>query len=159
MAPTRSPQMMKVTAGCSEERESKRHETEYVSSVCQSHIPDREIAGLYLLMAEIALYEPLPPPPILIVTNDIDTPSLIETRLARAVRIGSDATLDEINRIAVDDEEDTNSASKSVHVHHELIHPLWYSKRAKNLHFKKPDWLHPFLNRKMYLRDRFYKHL
>ena len=167
MAPTRS--LSDDEGYCSsEERKSKRQKTEHVSSVCQSHAPDLEIAGLCLLTAKMTLYEPplpSPPPPpppplpILIVTDDMDTPSLIEKRLARAVRMGSDATLNEINRIAADDEEDAISASKPVHVHHEFIHPLWQSRRAKNLHFKKPDWIHPFLNRNIYLRDRFYKHL
>ncbi len=158
MAPTRRSLSDDEGYCSSEERNPKRQKTEHVTGVSQSRTPDLEM-GLCLLMAKMTLSEPLPPPPILIVTHDTDTPSLIEKRLARAVRIGRDATLDQINRIAADDEKNAKAGSKRVRVHHDFIYPLWQSRRAKNFHFQKPDWGHPFLNRNIYLRDRFYKHL
>lgn len=81
---------------------------------------------------------------------------MIEKRLARAVRIGRDAAMWEVARIM---REEAQAGFEPVRVHDGFIHPLWQSRKAKKAYFKKPDWLHPFLNRNIYLRDRLYKHL
>jgi hypothetical protein len=64
------------------------------------------------------------PPPILIVTDDTDTPYLIELRLARAARVRRDATLAEIDRMAADDAEDAEESFEPVSMWVDFLHSL-----------------------------------
>jgi hypothetical protein len=144
----------------SEERNLKRQKTNHSTSVAQEGVSDFEMAELCLLFAQYNPREPPhPPPPILIVTDDSDIPHLIELRLARAFRIGADATLAEINRIAEDDREDADDTFVPESWRLDSLYPLWQSKESKNYLFKEPTWLHPFVNRHMYLRREFFKHM
>jgi hypothetical protein len=109
----------------SEERSLKRQKTEHVTSVPQEGVSDFEMAELCLLFSQYNLHEPPPlPPPILIVTDDTDTPYLIELRLARAARVGRDATLAEIDRMAADDAEDAEESFEPVSMWVDFLHSL-----------------------------------
>lgn len=133
---------------------AKRQKTDHATNVPQTSNSDLEIAELCFLMARVTLEEPPLPPPILIVTDDMDTPTLIERRLARARRIGSDANIEEINRYAPDHE-----GEKHPHVWPRLLYPLWNSRMAVRYGFKEPDYDHPFLNRVKIRPGKFYKQL
>ena len=162
MATKRSP--LNDEGYCSnEERDlhvAKRQKNNHVASVPQDSSSGIEVAELCFLMAKLTLNDPPtppPPPPILIVTDDMDTPNLIKKRLARAVRIGSDATLDEINRIA--GEQDVHLGLEAPRVWPQFLHPLWQSRKAAAFGFKEPERFHPFLNRSRYWPGRRFKQL
>lgn len=136
----------------------KRQKTEHGTNVPQdSSNSDMKIAELCFLFSDLTLKDAPQPPPILIVTNDMDTPSLLEKRLARAVRIGTDANLAEINRFA--GEQDVHYGLKPPRAWPQFIHPLWQSKKAMANGFRKPNWLHPFLNRSRHYPEELLKHL
>jgi hypothetical protein len=162
MAPTKSP-LNDEGYWSSEERPlppAKRQKTEHVTSAPPlDSITEPQIAELWDCLSGLTLDDPPPPPPTLIITDETDTPVVVERRIARARRIGNDANLAEIDRIA--GEQDVYFHLKPPRAWPQRLSPLWQSNNGKVFQFKKPDWFHPFLNRlnDRTRRDERYRHL
>jgi hypothetical protein len=107
---------------------AKRQKSNHVTSASQEtdSVSSFEIAELCYLMEGLTLETPPLPPPVLIVTDDMDTPNLIEARLRRIARIGMDKNLEEINREA--DELDFYPELEAPRVWPQFLHPLWQSR-------------------------------